>query len=86
MPENVYLAQFQSAAAFDAEARISQIKAETLILTGDADVVVPPQNSVNLARAIPNAKLEIVKNAGHLFFIEKADEFNRIVSQFVLSH
>jgi pimeloyl-ACP methyl ester carboxylesterase len=83
VPENVYLAQLQSATTFDAEARIAGIKAETLILTGDKDVVVPPQNSYNLAKAIPNAKLKVIEGGSHMFFIEKADEFNEIVSQFV---
>jgi pimeloyl-ACP methyl ester carboxylesterase len=83
VPENVYLAQLQSATTFDFEARASNIKAETLVLTGDADVVVPPQNSYNLAKAIPNATLKIIKNGSHMFFIEKASEFNEIVSQFL---
>lgn len=83
VPENIYLAQLQSATTFDAARRVAQIKAETLIISGDSDSVVPPQNSVNLANALPNAKLEIVKNGSHMFFIEKADEFNRIVKDFL---
>lgn len=83
VPENVYLAQLQAAATFDAEPRIKGIKATTLVLTGDTDVVVPPQNSLNLAGAISNAKLETVANSGHMFFIEKADKFNQIVTKFI---
>jgi pimeloyl-ACP methyl ester carboxylesterase len=83
VPENVYLAQLQAATTFDAELRVSNIEAETLVLSGGADIVVPPQNSRNLANAIPNAKLEIIENGGHLFFIEMAEEFNRIVTQFI---
>lgn len=83
VPETVYLSQLRSATSFDAESRVGGIEAETLILTGDADIVVPPQNSRNLAQAIPNAKLEVIENSGHMFFIERAAEFNRIVSQFV---
>lgn len=84
VPENIYLAQLQSATKFDAEQRVGEIKAETLVITGDSDSVVPPQNSHNLAKAIPNAALEIIKNGSHLFFIEKADEFNRKVKDFLL--
>jgi len=83
VPESVYLAQLQSATTFDAEARVERIKAETLILTGDKDIVVPPQNSYNLAEAIPNSTLKIIENGSHMFFIEKADEFNKIVAQFL---
>lgn len=86
VPENVYLAQLKSATTFDAEKRAADIKAETLVLTGDADVVVPPQNSYNLAEAIPNATLKIIEGGSHMFFIEKADEFNRIVKEFLNSN
>lgn len=85
VPENVYLQQLQSATAFDAESRLSQIMAETLVLSGDSDNVVPLQNSVNLARQIPNARLEIIKNGGHMAFYERSDEFNAIVTRFLLS-
>lgn len=85
VPEKVYLAQLQSATTFDAEARMADIKAETLILTGDKDIVVPPQNSYNLAKAIPNAELKVIEGGSHMFFIEKADEFNEIVAQFLSS-
>lgn len=32
---------------------------------------------------IPNAKLEIIKNGSHMFFIEKSEEFNRAVREFL---
>jgi pimeloyl-ACP methyl ester carboxylesterase len=83
VPETVYMQQLESATTFDAEKRVAQIKAETLILTGDSDVVVPPENSRNLAAAIPNAKLETIKGGSHMFFIEKADEFNQAVTDFI---
>lgn len=83
VPESVYLQQLQSATTFDLESEIAQITAETLIITGDNDQVVPMRNSINLAKLIPNSKLEIVKNSGHLFFIEQAEKFNRIVIDFV---
>lgn len=83
VPETVYMEQLESATAFDAERRVVNIQAETLVLTGDADVVVPPENSRNLARAIPNARLEIVEGGSHMFFIEEADKFNRIITDFM---
>ena len=85
VPETIYLQQLISATNFDAESRVSNIKVETLVLSGDADLVVPLQNSVNLANAIPNARLQIVEGGSHLFFIEKAKEFNRLVSNFLKS-
>ena len=79
----VYLAQLQTALTFDTEQRLGAIENETLVITGDKDAVVPMQNSLNLARKIPNASLEIIENGSHLFFIENADEFNRAVKKFL---
>jgi pimeloyl-ACP methyl ester carboxylesterase len=81
VPENVYLQQLQSATTFDKQANVAKILAETLVITGDQ--VVPRQNSINLANMIPNATLEIIENSGHLFFIEQAEKFNKLVKNFI---
>lgn len=83
VPERAYLHQLQAARDFSTEERVSEIAAPTLILTGDADIIVPMENSRNLASRIPNARLFIVKGGSHTFFIEQPDEFNRAVIEFV---
>ncbi len=83
VPEYAYLHQLQAAMAFNTEERVSEIKAPTLILTGDADIIVPMQNSLNLAARIPNARLTIISGGSHTFFIEQADEFNAAVKEFI---
>ena len=69
--------------AFDAEASVSEIHAPTLVITGDADIIVPSENSRNLAAAHPPARLAIIEGGSHTFFIERADEFNRAVIEFL---
>lgn len=83
VPEQVYGQQLASAIAFNAEQRVGQIKADTLVLTGDKDGVVPPENSANLAKAIPGAKVRTIKGGGHMAFVEHAGEFNAIVREFL---
>ncbi len=83
VPEHAYLRQLQAAVAFDAESRVGRIKARTLVFTGDADAIVPHENSVNLAAAIPGARLQIVGGGSHTFFIERPEEFNRAVVEFI---
>jgi pimeloyl-ACP methyl ester carboxylesterase len=85
VPEHAYLSQLQAAIAFNAEDRVGEIKARTLVISGDADVIVPVQNSYNLAANIPGAELVLLKGGSHTFFIEQADEFNRIVVDFIES-
>jgi len=83
VPEYVYQRQLQAAVRFDASTRVGRVKAPTLVVTGDADVIVPPENSRNLAAAIPGAELRVVEGGSHTFFIERAAEFNRIVADFI---
>jgi pimeloyl-ACP methyl ester carboxylesterase len=83
VPEQVYLHQLQAAMAFDASERVREIKARTLVITGDEDIIVPAENSRNLAARIPGAELRVVAGGSHTFFIEKADEFNRAVAAFI---
>ena len=75
--------QLQAALSFDLEEKVAGIAAKVLVVTGDSDIVVPSQNSRNLAEAIPNARLKTINGTGHMAFVEKADEFNRIVLDFL---
>ena len=83
VPEHIYLSQLQAAVSFNAESRLSEVTSPTLVLSGDADVIVPVQNSHNLAAAIPGAKLHIVEGGSHTFFIEQAREFNHLLTEFL---
>jgi len=83
VPEHVYLSQLQAAMSFNAESRVERIASPTLVLSGDADVIVPVQNSRNLATKIPGAQLRIIDGGSHTFFIEQAREFNHIVTEFL---
>ena len=49
------------------------MKAETLIMMGEDDNIVPIANGRILASLIPGAELEIVPNGGHLFLVSHAE-------------
>jgi pimeloyl-ACP methyl ester carboxylesterase len=83
VPEPEYLRQLQAAMAFDTEARLSEINAPTLVITGDADVIVPMKNSLNLSARIHGSTLRVVVGGSHTFFIERPAEFNRAVIEFI---
>ena len=83
VPEHIYMSQLQAAMSFNAESRVEKIASPTLVLSGDADVIVPVENSRNLATKIPGAQLQIIEGASHTFFIEQAEKFNQIVSEFL---
>ena len=81
--EQTYLRQLHAVTAFNVEDRLAAIECPTLIVSGDADVIVPVQNSYNLAKRIPNAELKIIGGGSHIFFIEQPDEFNHAVIRFI---
>jgi pimeloyl-ACP methyl ester carboxylesterase len=75
--------QFEAATSFDAESRVRGIRSQTLVVSGDADEIVPVQNSRNLAAKIPGAQLRIIEGGSHTFFSERADEFNQLLADFL---
>jgi pimeloyl-ACP methyl ester carboxylesterase len=81
--ERAFRWQMTAAMSFNAEALVGEITAPTLVIAGDADQIVPPENSRNLAAKIPRAELKMIAGGGHLFFIEQADEFNSAVTKFL---
>ena len=70
----------------DLRGRVSEIKAPTLIIVGEEDILVPVKYSRLLRKEIKNSTLVILKNCGHAPPIEKPDEFNRIVMRFLKDH
>ncbi|KAK6233357.1 hypothetical protein QUC31_005763 [Theobroma cacao] len=63
--------------------RLHEISCPVLIVTGDTDRIVPAWNAKRLSRAIPQSKLEVIKNCGHLPHEEKVEEFVRVVEKFL---
>ncbi|MDQ1397919.1 MAG: hypothetical protein QOG64_3178 [Acidimicrobiaceae bacterium] len=55
------------------KARLPQITAPTLVITGDEDQMVPPANADILAEAIPNARKVVIPGAGHVVFTDAPD-------------
>jgi 3-oxoadipate enol-lactonase len=77
--------QAEAAQGFDSWEELVRIEVPTLVITGSEDILVPPENSSILAERIPGAQLRIVEGGGHQFLLEKADDFNRAVLEFLNS-
>jgi pimeloyl-ACP methyl ester carboxylesterase len=58
-----------SRAAFEIVDRISEIRAPTLVIAGDYDILILPENGRILAEKIPDAEFRSIEGAGHLFWI-----------------
>ena len=78
------LTQLTAVLGHHTSGRLQQIACPTLILSGDQDRLVPVQNAYVLARLIPNAKLVILRGAGHVFPLEREDQTARALVEHFL--
>lgn len=53
--------------SFDAYDRLDRIKCPVLIMHGDRDVVVPPENAEIIHSRLPQAEVVMIPDAGHAF-------------------
>ena len=79
------LGQVAAVMSHKATDRLHQIAAPTLVITGDADRLVPPANSEILAKYIPGARLVKIPGGSHGFNFETPEVFNREVLSFLAS-
>lgn len=67
----------------DQRDRAGSIDVPTLVLVGDQDLVTPYDLSSELVDLIRDARLQTIPGAGHLSNLERADEFNAILGEFI---
>lgn len=65
------------------EGRISAIRHPALVVHGRDDRVIPVSNSLRLHKLIDDSQLHVFGRCGHWVQIERAQEFNRLVSDFL---
>jgi pimeloyl-ACP methyl ester carboxylesterase len=75
--------QYQAFAEFDCSKSLPKIQAATLVLTGDLDRLVSPQNSKFIAGLIPGARLIVIPGCGHRMMWEATDECVAFVTEFL---
>jgi len=62
---------------------VRKVTAPTLLIHGRDDRVVPMEQSLHFLARIPNSRAFILNQCGHWAMIEHADEFNRMVTDFI---
>jgi 3-oxoadipate enol-lactonase len=80
-----YVSAARSGFGFSVADRLSEITAPTLVIVGDQDRVTPPALSDDIAARISGARLVRIAGAGHISNMERPQEFNRAVLQFLES-
>jgi 3-oxoadipate enol-lactonase len=70
----------------DIEDRLSQVKVPTLVIVGERDRPCPPARARAIAAAIPQARLAIIPDAGHLSTVEQPAKVNDVLIPFIRDH
>lgn len=78
-----YLRQSAAARGHDALDRLSGVALPTHVVVGEEDQLTPPRHSLEIAAAIPGARLSVLPEVGHGMFWEATDAFNALVADFV---
>ncbi|HZP90487.1 MAG TPA: alpha/beta hydrolase [Actinomycetota bacterium] len=73
------LAELMSA---DVRPALNRVVVPALVVVGDHDRVTPPASAIALAAALPNARLEVVEQAGHMAMMERPDVVNERLAAF----
>ena len=63
--------------------RLHRIKAATLVVVADRDRIVPPAYGEEAASRVPGSRLHLFRDGGHLFMLERPDEFADLVAEFL---
>lgn len=79
----VALKDFTACNQFDVMEKLGQIMAKVLVVTGGEDVVTPQKYGQYLQAGIPDAGLTSIVEAGHLSPIEKPEQVNQLIRDFL---
>jgi pimeloyl-ACP methyl ester carboxylesterase len=67
----------------DSRPDLAAIRCPTLVLVGDADVLTPPELSVEMAQGIAGARLVTVEHCGHLPPLERPEQVTQALVEWL---
>jgi pimeloyl-ACP methyl ester carboxylesterase len=84
VPAPVVMMQVAAAFGHDAIDRLPSLTTPTLVMHGTEDAIMLRSAGEWLASLIPDAKLELVEDAGHLFYWEQPERSAELVTEHLL--
>lgn len=84
-PKHGLKGQIEACLKHDASAILPFIKVPSLVISGEEDPLMTPQENEQLASRILGAKYYEMKGVSHMVFIENRSKFVELVIQFCLS-
>jgi len=75
--------QVEAIKNYDCTDTISGTRSKTLVVSGEYDILIPPEISKAMAGSITGAKFTIIKDAAHSIHMEQAERFVDYVERFL---
>ena len=82
-PPEAFIRQLEACGRHDARERLSSLACADHVIGAEYDMLVPVWKSRELADLIPDAQLTVLEGAPHGANVERADEFNKRVLDFI---
>lgn len=70
----------------DARPHLPQLRCPVLVMCGDADQLTPPEHSREIAALVPDARLVLVPQCGHMLTMEQPEAVNAALRDWMHSH
>jgi 3-oxoadipate enol-lactonase len=67
----------------DSKATLQQFDKPALVIHGADDQIVPVDEARSMVQSLPEGRLEIFEDAGHMVNMEQSDKFNQVVEEFL---
>jgi pimeloyl-ACP methyl ester carboxylesterase len=77
------LSQLAGILLWNSYCRLPSIKVPTLVVHGEEDHLIPPQNGRMVASRIPGARFELIPQAGHVFITDQPEATIHILLGFL---
>jgi 3-oxoadipate enol-lactonase len=84
-PLPVIVQQMRACGDHDTSERLGQIALPTLVIHGDADRLLGPNNGREVAALIPEARLEMLEGVGHMFWWEQPQRSAELIREHALA-
>jgi 3-oxoadipate enol-lactonase len=82
-PPDAFARQLAASSRHDTRARLADLAMPTHVIGAERDILVPVWKSAEIAELIPDAQLTVIEACPHGLNVERAEEFNRAVLDFI---
>lgn len=82
----VFYADMTACDRFDVSGRLGEIDIPALVITGEKDMMTPLKYGKYLRDNLKNAVLEVVEDSGHMLMLERPDDINSLIQDFIVKN